>query len=80
VQALEVLAEAAQADDPEVPAEIANIPGVGVAAVAVLNAFNALGNLGADISPHVRKTMKKVGSAVIVMGIAAGSGVNVRRK
>jgi hypothetical protein len=80
VKALEVLAEAAVADDPEVPEELMSIPGVGQAAVAVLQAFNALGNLGADISPAVRKKSKQVGSAVIVVGIAASSGAAVRRK
>jgi hypothetical protein len=79
-KALEVLAEAAVADDPEVPEELLSIPGVGQAAVAVLQAFNALGNLGADISPAVRKKSKQVGSAVIVVGIAASSGAAVRRK
>jgi hypothetical protein len=74
-QALEVLAEAAVADDPEVPEELANIPGVGQAAAAILGAFNALGNFGADISPHIRKKMKEVGSAVIVMGIGASAGI-----
>jgi hypothetical protein len=74
-QALEVLAEAAAADDPVVPEELANIPGVGQAAAAILGAFNALGNFGADISPHVRKKMKEVGSAVIVMGIGASAGI-----
>jgi hypothetical protein len=74
-EALGLLAEAAEADDPEVPEEIADIPGIGSAAVAVLNAFNAIGNFGADISPKVRKKMKEVGSAVIVMGISASAGI-----
>jgi hypothetical protein len=79
-EALGQLAEAAAADDPQVPSEIANIPGIGQAAVAVLNAFNSLGNLGADISPKVRKQMKKVGTAVIVMGITASAPLSIRRK
>jgi len=74
-QALDLLAEAATTDDPQVPETLASIPGVGPVAVAVLNAFNSLGNLGADISPKVRKKMKEVGSAVIVVGIAMSSGI-----
>jgi PA14 domain len=66
-KALDALAVAAQADDPQVPEALANIPGVGQAAVAVLNAFNALGNFGADMSPAHRKTAKKEVVAAIVL-------------
>mgnify|MGYP006924837982 FL=1 len=66
-KALDALAVAAQADDPQVPEELANIPGVGAAAVAVLNAFNALGNFGADMSPAHRATAKKEVVAAIVL-------------
>jgi threonine dehydrogenase-like Zn-dependent dehydrogenase len=66
-KALDALAVAAQADDPQVPEALANIPGVGQAAVAVLNAFNALGNFGADMSPAHRATAKKEVVAAIVL-------------
>ena len=66
-KALEALAVAAQADDIQVPEELAAIPGVGPAAVAVVNAFNALGNLGADMSPAHRETAKKEVVAAIVL-------------
>ena len=66
-KALDALAVAAQADDPEVPALLADIPGVGEAAVAVLGAFNAMGNLGADMSPAHRETAKKEVVAAIVL-------------
>ena len=81
-QALEVLAQAAVADDPEVPTEIANIPGVGVAAVAVLKAFNALGNIGADMAPAVRARSKKVVTAAVILTniAAAASTITARRR
>lgn len=68
-QALEALAVAAEADDPELPAELAAIPG----AAAVLEAFNNLGNVGADMSPQVREEAEKT---VIASVIAAGAAVN----
>lgn len=68
-QALEALAVAAEADDPELPAELAAIPG----AAAVLEAFNNLGNVGADMSPQVREEAEKT---VIATVIAAGAAVN----
>lgn len=61
--ALDALAVAAQADDPELPAELAAIPG----AAAVLEAFNALGNMGADMSPAARAEAEKI----IVAGVVA---------
>lgn len=60
VQALEQLAVAAEADDPELPAELAAIPFVGDVAGAVLDAFSNLGNIGADISPEERERAEKV--------------------
>ena len=68
-QALEALAVAAEADDPELPAELAAIPG----AAAVLEAFNNLGNIGADMSPAIREEAEKT---VIASVIAAGAAVN----
>ena len=92
-QALEALAVAAQADDPEVPAELAAIPLIGNVAGAVLGTFNALGNVGADMAPQVRETAKKtviasvigVQAAVNAVGAAttvaaSSNSTSVRRK
>jgi hypothetical protein len=86
-KALEALAIIAEADDPEVPTELAAIPLLGNAAVAVLDTFNKLGNIGADMSPHERAKAKKeviasiaVGSAVISSGAAATGAAGYRRK
>ena len=68
-KALEALAVAAVADDPQLPAELAAIPG----AAAVLETFNALGNIGADMAPAVREEAEKT---VIASVIAAGAAVN----
>lgn len=85
--ALDQLMVVAQADDPQVPAELANIPLFGNAAVAVLDAFNQLGNFGSDISPKVRKQAKKEAIATIAVGtattastVAAAGSVGYRRK
>jgi hypothetical protein len=61
--ALDALAVVAQADDPELPQALADIPG----AAEVLAAFNALGNMGADMSPAAREEAEKV----VVAGIVA---------
>ena len=84
-QALDQLMVVAQADDPQVPTEIASIPLLGNAAVAVLDAFNQLGNFGSDISPKVRKQAKKEAIATIAVGtattaVAASGSVGYRRK
>ena len=66
----ELMAEA-QADDIQVPEELANIPLLGDTAVAVINALNFVGNVGADMTPAVRKQAKQtLVSAVIVTQIA----------
>ncbi len=76
---IEQLAEQAEADDPEVPEELASIPLIGNAAVAVLEAFNALGNIGADMAPEVREKSEKVVVGAIIAGqiaqVAAASSV-----
>lgn len=73
-----MLAAAAEADDPEVPQELAAIPLLGDAAVAVLEAFNAIGNLGADMPEEVRETAQKaVVSSVIVGQIASTASLSV---
>jgi hypothetical protein len=81
-----VLAEAAKADDPELPQELASIPLLGNVAGAVLDAFNNLGNVGADLTPEVRATAQKaVVSSVIVGQIATTASptmgaASIRRK
>jgi hypothetical protein len=69
--ALEVLTVLAQADDPEIPEELAAIPLVGAAASAVLEVFNSAGNAGADMSPVVREESEKVVVASVVVATAA---------
>jgi hypothetical protein len=79
--------EEAQADDPEVPEELAAIPLLGEAAVAVLEVFNALGNIGADMTPEVREEAQKtIVASVIVSQVAttasaaaASAAASVRR-
>ncbi len=72
-QALEALAVAAEADDPEVPTELAAIPLLGDVATAALEVFNDLGNVGADMAPQVREEAEKT---VIASVIATGAAVN----
>lgn len=61
----------AQADDIQVPENIASIPLLGDTAVAVINALNFVGNVGADMTPAVRhKAKQEVVAAVIVTQIA----------
>jgi hypothetical protein len=75
-QALEALAVAAQADDPEVSEELAAIPLLGDAAVAVLEVFNDLGNVGADMAPQVREAAEKTVIASVIGVQAAVSAVS----
>jgi len=77
-QALEQLAVAAEADDPELPAELAAIPFVGDVAGAVLDAFSGLGNIGADISPEERERAEKVVVGGVIVGQLASVAM-VRR-
>ena len=73
-QALDALYVAAQADDIQVDASIASIPGVGAVAVGLTNAINLLGNIGSDMSPAHRATAKKeVVAAVVVTQVAVGA-------
>jgi hypothetical protein len=71
--ALDALAVVAQADDPELPAELAAIPG----AEQVLEAFNAIGNVGADMSPATREEAEKIVVAGVVAVNAALSAAMV---
>jgi hypothetical protein len=68
-QALEALAVAAIADDPQLPTELAGVPG----AEQVLEAFNALGNIGADMAPEVREEAEQT---VIASVIAVGAAIS----
>jgi hypothetical protein len=72
-QALEALAVAADADDPEISAELAAIPLLGDAAGAALEVLNNLGNVGADMAPLVREEAEKT---IIASVIATGAAVN----
>jgi hypothetical protein len=72
-QALEALAVAADADDPEISAELAAIPLLGDAAAAALEVLNDLGNVGADMAPQVREEAEKT---IIASVIATGAAVN----
>jgi len=83
-QALDQLAVVAEADDEELPTELANIPLLGGVASAVLDNFNNLGNIGADMSPKQREEAKKqvlVSMAVsqAVMSASMVSSVSYRR-
>lgn len=81
------LAAEARADDPVLPEALVAIPLLGDAAAAVLDAFNALGNVGADMTPEVRKKSEEVVVASVIVGqvataasSAAVSAASVRRK
>lgn len=83
--ALDMLMEAAQADDEELPAEIAAIPFIGDVAGAVLDVFNDLGNIGADMAPEQRERSEEVIVAAVIAGqvaqvASAGAVAAVRRK
>lgn len=68
---MNILMKEAQADDIQVPEELASIPLLGDTAVAVINAINFIGNVGADMTPAVReKAEQSIVSAVIVTQIA----------
>jgi hypothetical protein len=72
-QALEALAVAAEADDPQISEELAAIPLLGDVAGAALEVFNNVGNVGADMSPQVREESEKT---IIASVIAAGAAIN----
>jgi hypothetical protein len=68
---LDNLMEEAQADDIQVPEEVANIPVLGATIVALTDALNFMGNVGADMSPEVRaKAKKEVVAAVVLTQIS----------
>lgn len=70
-QALEVLAVIAEADDQELPTELAAIPFVGDVAGAVLEVFNNLGNIGADMAPEQRERAEETVVAAVIVGQVA---------
>ncbi len=70
-QALEALAVAAEADDLELPEELAAIPLIGDVAGAALEAFNVVGNIGADMAPQTREQAEKTIIASVIAAQAA---------
>ena len=70
-QALEALAVAAQADDAELPSELAAIPLLGDIAGAALEFFNDLGNFGADMSPQQREKAEETVIGAVIVGQVA---------
>jgi predicted nuclease with TOPRIM domain len=72
-QALEALAVAAEADDPQISEALAAVPLLGDVAGAALEVLNNLGNVGADMAPAVREEAEKT---VIASVIATGAAVN----
>lgn len=75
-QALEALTVLAQADDAELPAELAAIPLLGEAAGAALETFNAIGNIGADMSPAVREQAEEAVVASVIVGQVASAAAS----
>lgn len=74
-QALDLLMVAAEADDIQLPEELAAIPLIGNVAAAALEVFNNVGNIGADMSPEVRETAEKTVIASVIAAQAAISAV-----
>jgi hypothetical protein len=86
LEALEALMAVAQADDIQLPDELAAIPLLGDIAKAALDMFNNLGNVGADMSPQVREEAQKivvvavvVAQIVAVTAIGAMASTSIRR-
>ena len=82
-QALEALAVIAEADDAELPEELAAIPVLGAVASEVLNVFNDLGNVGADMAPEQRERAEETVVAAVIVGqvaqVAAAVSISVGR-
>lgn len=68
-QALEALFVAAKADDIVIDPALAAIPGMS----AAVDAINFMGNVGADMSPKIRKESQKI---VVSAVVAVGAAVN----
>ena len=75
--ALAMLAVAAEADDPDLPEELAALPVVGAVAEQVLEVMNDLGNIGADIAPEQRERAEEIVVASVIAGnIAVSAGAS----
>lgn len=74
-QALDALAVAAEADDVELPAELAAIPLLGDVAGAAVEFLNDLGNIGADMSPEQREKAEKTVISAVIAGQVAQTAV-----
>lgn len=70
-KALEALAVIAEADDAELPEELAAIPVLGTVAGEILNVFNDLGNVGADMAPEQRERAEETVIAAVIVGQVA---------
>jgi hypothetical protein len=83
-KALDALFLVAQADDIVIDEELANTPVIGAAIVGLTNAINFLGNIGADISPKVRKESQKVVVGAVIAGqiaqVAGAAAVSTPRR
>jgi len=79
---LALLAVAAEADDPDLPEELAVIPVVGAVASSVLEAVNDISNVGADMAPETRERSEEVVVAGVIVGgqIATASAVAAVRR
>jgi hypothetical protein len=81
-EALQELAVAAEADDVELPEELAAIPVLGEVMGAALELFNNIGNIGADMAPEQRERAEETVVAAVVVGqvaqtaMAAGAAVS----
>ena len=76
---LAMLSLAAEADDPDLPEQLAAVPVIGAVAGEILSFMNSLGNVGADISPEVRERSEEVVIAGVIVGgqIATTSAISV---
>lgn len=82
-EALEALAVIAEADDAELPEELAAIPVLGAVAGEVLDVLNDLGNVGADMAPEQRERAEETVVAAVIVGqvaqVAAAVSISVGR-
>jgi hypothetical protein len=69
--AREILAVLAEADDKELPKELAAIPILGNVAGEVLNVLNDLGNIGSDMAPEQRERSEETVVAAVIVGQVA---------
>ena len=73
----------AEADDIEIPEELAAIPVLGNLAVALADAANYISNVGADLTPEQRKKSQKVIVSAVIVGqvsqLATAAAATTRR-